>query len=331
MKENTRVIMIMLDGFGVPADGWDNSIYSQYCSNQFVELFKNYSKPVDACLGVDGLPQSATGQTALFTGYNGADIMGEHMPGFPGPLLRDAIRDRNIFSSLEKANYTVTFANAYVRYSIAELRKTRFRSVTTIMTEGIFGAIRRKADLIDHYAVYHDITRRSLQDGDIGFGRQKFKMEPPIPELITPEQGARDLMRVAKPYDFTLFEYFMTDKAGHAKDHKLVEEVLGDIDRFICTLQNEMCDDTIIVLCSDHGNIEDLTTSRHTDNPVPLLVYGKNAPDYIPVESITDVHGFIVDMMIKLNNPDKEFPEDPNDHYESESFVADNPFDSLQL
>jgi len=329
MKENTRVIMIMLDGFGVPSEGWDDSLYAKYCSKQFVNLFKNHSIPIDACLGVDGLPQSATGQTALFTGYNGPDIMGEHMPGFPGPLLRDAIRDRNIFSSLEDANYTVTFANAYVRYSIAELRKTRFRSVTTIMTEGIFGAVRRKADLIDHYAVYHDITRDSLQGGEVGIGRQKFKMEPPIPELITPKQGALDLLKIAGSYDFTLFEYFMTDKAGHSNDPEQVEKVLSVVDQFICTLQDEMCEDTIIVLSADHGNIEDSSSGKHTDNPVPLLVYGKNAPDKVEAESLTDVHGFIIDMMIRLNNPDKEVADDPNDHYESENFVSDNPFGIL--
>ena len=329
MKENTRVIMLMLDGFGVPPEGWDNSLYAKYCSKQFIELFKKHSQPIDACLGIPGLPQSATGQTTLFTGYNGADIMGEHMPGFPDPLLRDAIRDRNIFSSLENANYTVTFANAYVRYSAAELRKTRFRSVTTIMTEGIFGSIRRKADLIDHYAIYHDITRESLQAGEVAVGRQKFKMEPPFPELITPAQGARDLMKIARTYDFTLFEYFMTDRAGHSEDAAKVASVLADIDEFICTLQNEMCHNTILVLCADHGNIEDPTTGKHTDNPVPLLVYGDNTPDKIPVESLTDVHGFIVDMMLKLNNPDKEVPEDPNDHYESENFVSDNPFSTF--
>jgi hypothetical protein len=321
----------MFDGFGIPESGWDNSVYSEFCSKKFVDFFKDNSIPIDACLGVEGLPQSATGQTALFTGYNGADIMGEHMAGFPGPLLRDAIRDRNIFSSLELANYTVTFANAYVRYSIAELRKTRFRSVTTIMTEGIFGAVRRKADLIDHYAVYHDITRKSLQGGDVGIGRQKFKMEPPIPDVITPEQGALDLLKVSAPYDFTLFEYFMTDKVGHGGDISEIKAVLEDIDRFVCALQDNMCRDTILVISSDHGNIEDPTTKKHTYNPVPFLVYGKNAPGNLKLESLLDVHSFIIKMMIDLNNPDKDVPEDSNDHFESESFGSHNPFFNIEF
>ncbi len=326
MKENTRILMIMLDGVGVPPEGWRDSLYSKYCSDQFIDLFSNYSMPIDACLGYDGLPQSASGQTALFTGYNGADIMGDHLPGFPGPLLRDAIRDRNIFSSLESANYTVAFANAYVRYSMAELRKTRFRSVTTIMTEGVFGAVRRKGDLIEHYAVYHDITRESLQGGKVGFGRHKFKMKPPIPEVITPKRGAQDLLNIAKNYDFTLFEYFMTDKAGHSQDQEFVKNVLADIDEFFCTLMDEMCDDTLLVVSSDHGNIEDPTSGKHTRNPVPLLVYGKNRPDIIPVVSLTDVHSFIVDTMLYFNNPDKEQASDPNDHIESSDFDSHNPF-----
>lgn len=40
-------------------------------------------KPTDACLGVAGIPQSATGQTVLFTGKNAAQMAGRHINGFP--------------------------------------------------------------------------------------------------------------------------------------------------------------------------------------------------------------------------------------------------------
>ena len=44
---------------------------------------------VDAGLGVAGAPQSATGQTALFTGVNAPALLGEHMAAFPNGRLRE--------------------------------------------------------------------------------------------------------------------------------------------------------------------------------------------------------------------------------------------------
>jgi phosphopentomutase len=37
---------------------------------------------------------------------------------------------------------------------------------------------------------------------------------------------------------------------------------------------------TLILLTSDHGNIEDMTTRTHTRHPVPLIVYGADAPAF---------------------------------------------------
>ncbi|NJN93408.1 MAG: phosphoglyceromutase, partial [Anaerolineales bacterium] len=38
---------------------------------------------LDACLGVPGLPQSATGQTTILTGYNAPAVLGEHYGPYP--------------------------------------------------------------------------------------------------------------------------------------------------------------------------------------------------------------------------------------------------------
>jgi len=46
--------------------------------------------PTDATLGVAGLPQSATGQTAIFTGVNASALLGRHLWGFPNERLRVA-------------------------------------------------------------------------------------------------------------------------------------------------------------------------------------------------------------------------------------------------
>ena len=92
----------MIDGFGVPAEGWHTSIYAKYAKKGFVDLFSEFSRPISADLGVKGVPQSATGQTALFTGLNAAEVIGRHSQGFPGPTLRKLIRQQNLFSTLIK-------------------------------------------------------------------------------------------------------------------------------------------------------------------------------------------------------------------------------------
>jgi len=42
-------------------------------------------------------------------------------------------------------------------------------------------------------------------------------------------------------------------------------------------LRADLSADTQVLLTSDHGNLEDATTRRHTTNPVPLIVWGDGA------------------------------------------------------
>ncbi|MDQ2998229.1 MAG: aminotransferase class I/II-fold pyridoxal phosphate-dependent enzyme, partial [Chloroflexota bacterium] len=51
-------------------------------------------KAIDATLGVDGLPQSGTGQTALLAGFNAAALHGRHQPHVPPVALRALLAER---------------------------------------------------------------------------------------------------------------------------------------------------------------------------------------------------------------------------------------------
>jgi len=255
-----KTVMLMVDGFGVPEEGWRGSVFERYCVPGFVEIFEEFSIPVDPGMGVPGIPQSATGQTALFTGENAASLMGAHLQGFPGPALRDLIARRNIFSRLAAKGLSATFANAYVRYTVEELAGMRMRSVTTVMAESALGAVRGADDLRGGRAVYHDLTRRSVADAGI--------------DPITPEKAAEHLLAVAEEYDFTLFEYFLTDRAGHKGDPAFLAEALRELSGFLMALMEMAGDDFAIVLTSDHGNCEKPDTKGHTRNPVPFLLIG---------------------------------------------------------
>ena len=97
-----------------------------------LKLIAQHSIPVTSDLGIAGIPQSATGQTAIFTGKNAAEVMNGHMPGFPGPTLRQVISQGNLFSKMLEKGFKVTFANAYVQHSLEQLTKHGLRSVTTV-------------------------------------------------------------------------------------------------------------------------------------------------------------------------------------------------------
>jgi bisphosphoglycerate-independent phosphoglycerate mutase (AlkP superfamily) len=50
-----------------------------------------------------------------------------------------------------------------------------------------------------------------------------------------------------------------------------------------------------VLLCSDHGNLEDMSVITHTVNPVPTIVWG-NTPRKLTdsIYRLTDVTPFII-------------------------------------
>jgi 2,3-bisphosphoglycerate-independent phosphoglycerate mutase len=96
---------------------------------------------------------------------------------------------------------------------------------------------------------------------------------PDIPVLTLPEAGAR-LAALSKSYDFAFFEYWLTDYAGHGQDMEDALKLLANFDLVLGGLLDAWDDRNLILLTSDHGNLEDLSTRRHTPNPVPLLLIG---------------------------------------------------------
>ena len=82
---------------------------------------------------------------------------------------------------------------------------------------------------------------------------------------------------MAHQVDFLLFEYWLTDHAGHRQDFQMASEVLTRFDRFLSGLLKHISLDSFTVACiSDHGNIEDLSVKTHTRNAVPGIFLGRH-------------------------------------------------------
>ena len=223
---------------------------------------------LDAVMGVNGLPQSATGQASIFTGQNAPAHLGYHLNGFPDAKLRRLLADKGVFRQLKQKGYKVNFANAYRPVFFEELKRGlpgNSYSCSTLIT--YYGGLPFYGlqDLKEGRALYMDITNEILCS--MGFD---------VP-LITPEQGASHLLEISANYDFCLFEYFLSDLAGHLADRNEAKRVLSDLDRFISTISSDLDQsETFLILASDHGNLELLSSREHTANPVPLLMVGSS-------------------------------------------------------
>lgn len=278
-----KQLFIFVDGFGLAPPADDNPVRPEVCP--FVcDLIERHSAPLDACLGIEGLPQSATGQATLFCGRNAAAFMGRHVTGFPGPTLRSFVEQDNIFMTLKRAGRAARFADAYLVDSVDEIRSRRFRSVTTTAALTVPETISLRPDLMRNQALLHDITRASLvskgYDGP----------------TVTPKDAADHLVQLAIGYDYTLFEYFLTDQVGHSGNLNAACDILRTLDSFLAETvpyANEM--GISVALSSDHGNIESLGVKGHTRNRVPLIATGPGADGILSsCASILDVHGAIL-------------------------------------
>ena len=215
----------------------------------------------------------------MFTGVNAPQYMGRHCEGFPGPGIRDLIGKDNLFLQLKARGKKVKFADAYLVESADELMSRRFKSVTTVMALTAPETVSTVADLADDGAVLQDLTRETIHD-----------RYPDIP-MIDPEDAANHLFDIARAHDFTLFEYFQTDVAGHSMDYDRACAVLREYDAFLSTLTRftEAAGITLL-MTADHGNVEAMNERGHTRNPVPFIALGPKENEIrARVKSLVDV------------------------------------------
>ena len=280
------MIMIFIDGLGIGQNTPANPFLqaSLPCWNHLVKTYGFF--PADACLGVPGLPQSATGQTSIYTGENAPAALGRHYSARPTETLAGMIRRKNIFTALLERGFCVTFANVYTKEYLERMQeKPRglFKpSATTLMNLSARLPFRLLEDYRKGMGVYHDITGEGLRE-------RGYDVLP-----LQPEQAAENLYRISRDYDFTLFEFFVSDLAGHSMDMEQAVRVLERLDAFLGKLLEMMdLEKEALVIASDHGNIEDLSVSTHTLNPVPVFFITRMQRN-VQIKKITDIYPAIL-------------------------------------
>lgn len=221
--------------------------------------------PLDATMGVQGLPQSGTGQAALLAGFNAPRRAKQHFGPFPPLSLKEIVEKKNIFRRVLDAGLTPCFANAYPHRFFEYFKKHKKRLSMTTLSCSLSGIpLREETELREGKAVSADVTNEAWRS--MGY--------PDMP-IITPHEAGRRLAMLAMDHHFTLFEYWKTDIAGHTQNMAEAMSVLGLFDAMLAgVLETLDPERTLLVVSSDHGNIEDLSIKTHTRNPVPLILHG---------------------------------------------------------
>lgn len=221
---------------------------------------------LDANLGVAGLPQSATGQATLINGKNVPAAIGNHYGPKPNPQVAEIVSTDNLFKTLNRRGLSAAFLNAFPPGYFEGIASGRRLYGTLALAASRAGVpLRTMEDLQQGQAVSADFNGAGLRE------RLGLKDVP----LISFDEAGRRLARLAAAHDFSLFEYWLTDYAGHSQDMQAACRLLEEFDQALAGLLAEWDDDQgLVLLVSDHGNLEDLSTRRHTANPVPCLVIG---------------------------------------------------------
>ncbi|HET6862721.1 MAG TPA: hypothetical protein VFH91_06725 [Pyrinomonadaceae bacterium] len=294
MTSDASVLLFFIDGLGIgkrgpfnPLDNLEDSGPLAIFQNEPAHvLLDGIVVPTDASLGVEGRPQSASGQTTILTGVNAPQLLGYHKQGFPNQALLKVIQENSIFKQLREAGVSpITFANAYTERFFVE--RPRWVSATTAAIEAADLTFRNVADLLRGEAVFMDFTNKIL----IERGEQVTER--------TPAEAAQVLADITAINRFTLYEYFITDKVGHAQDMEKAKVVLQQLACFIRELLARIdLTRTTVILTSDHGNIEDLSVRNHTLHKVPTIIWGAERESVaVRIQSLVDITPAIVALL----------------------------------
>lgn len=274
-----RVLFIFLDGIGLGENNPETNPFATAKMPNLNRLLDGRSLlkdsapfhgerttllAVDPAVGVNGLPQSATGQAILMTGINIPAELGYHYGPKPNPEVAAYLKEATLFSRFAKEGKKAALLNAYPpRYFHGiDSGKRLYSSIPlSVINAGL--PLFKHDDLFAGRALSADFTGE-------GWRTMLGYLDAPVME---PPHAGRALGTLAKEYDFALFEYWASDYAGHKQEMDDAIRLMETFDGVLGGL-TEIWDDGLILITSDHGNMEDLSTRKHTDADVPALVIG---------------------------------------------------------
>ena len=215
---------------------------------------------------MEGAPQSATGQATLLTGRNVPGELGYHYGPKPNPDVAAYLRNGNLFRTVTQAGGRAALLNAYPPSYFAAIDSgRRLYSAIPLAVTSAGLALKTAADLDAGRALSADFTGQ-------GWRERLGLADTPV---LTPWKAGERLAMLAAEHDFAFFEYWLSDYAGHGQDMDAALKLLAEFDAVLGGLLAAWDDEAgLILITSDHGNLENLGMRGHTVNPVPALLIG---------------------------------------------------------
>ncbi|MBM4183363.1 MAG: peptidase [Gemmatimonadetes bacterium] len=302
MSRPSRVLLVFLDGVGVGPDDAEVNPFV-HAADRLPTLVRSMgddvptlerplvsgpsglSFPLAATLDVEGTPQSGTGQVALLTGENAAELFGGHFGPWTPVRLRPLLEERSVLRLAADAGRTVAFANAYPRGWPGPAGGRRLAGPPLAA---------RAAGLLDRHE--EALGRGEAVASEIlNDGWRRHLGHASLPE-VTAKQAGTNLARIAGDADLTLFAHYATDSAGHAQDMDRAVAALERVDAFLEGVLSALDPDTLLLVASDHGNLEDVRTG-HTRNPALGMAVGPGAEAAEGLRDLRDVTPFVLRML----------------------------------
>lgn len=233
-------------------------------------------RALDATFGVAGLPQSATGQAALLTGRDAVALMGRPYGPWPGPTLVRLLEAGGAFHDAVAVGGAL-LANAYPRRYLDALvapagARRRLRPPAAVVAARAAGLALRDEEAASGGAAVA---------ADLGFA------DGASPG-VAPDVWARPLAALARDHALTYLDVWVTDRIGHRADPRLATALVERLDEVVGALAARL-DGVTLVVVSDHGNLEDAGSPRHTRAHVPLVAVGPAAPAFAAARDLRDV------------------------------------------
>ena len=278
---NKHILLIFLDGIGLGDDDSTKNPFTAANTPILDQLANGHHwvrgvgkqvsdravfVPTDPRMGIPGKPQSASGQAAILTGRNIPQLIGEHYGPRPNPAIRALLAEDNFFKQVVANDMSAALIEAYpprFHESITSGKRLRSSYQQALHEAGL--------PLFGEESIYSGDALAVDWTGE-GWRTHLGYTDTPI---YAPQDAGKRMVEIARRYHFAFFSHWMTDTIGH---RGTVEDGARVLELFDGVMEGALAewDDSegLMIITSDHGNMEDVSHTKHTENDVPTVIIG---------------------------------------------------------
>ncbi|MEO1286742.1 MAG: hypothetical protein AAFV93_03165 [Chloroflexota bacterium] len=281
-----RILFIFVDGIGIGDDKESNpfsiakmpTLTGLTGGNRWVsDIQKQVSErsvfiPTDPRMGVEGRPQSGSSQASILTGQNVPEMLGRHYGPLPNKPIRALLDETNFFMTVRDKGDMAGLVSAYPPQRLAGINSGK-RLPSSIQYSAIASGqtLFSTDDVISGNALTPEYTGYPWRD------HLKINKIP----TFEPYEAGKKLVEISQQYRFAFHSNWMSDYIGHRGSIEQAVSVLETLDGVIAGVLDAWNDDEgLVILTSDHGNMEDMSHGKHTEADVPTLIMGSGKEQF---------------------------------------------------